>query len=159
MSMFGNSGNKETNTKKTNNTVPTSHAINTMVGGTLVEGDVTAQNDFRIDGKLVGNLDCSGKVIVGPDGVIEGSIKCANAIIEGQIKGDISVADLLTVMDSGNIVGNIKTDRLIVHAGAKFNVNCDMDGTRQVQKPVKKESSYKDSGQKIESSKGLVFDA
>lgn len=159
MSMFGNSGNKESNTKKATSSVPSSYAINTLVEGTLVEGDVKAQNDFRIDGKLIGNLDCSGKVIVGPDGIIEGSVKCVNAIIEGKISGDISVADLLTVMDSGNIVGNIKTDRLIVHAGAKFNVNCDMDGSKQNQTQQKKGSSPQESAQKIESSKGLVFDA
>lgn len=157
--MFGNSGNKENNTKKTVNASPQSHAINTMVGGTVVEGDVKAQNDFRIDGKLIGNLDCSGKVIVGPDGVIEGSVKCINAIIEGRISGDIIVDDLLTVMDSGKIIGNIKTDRLIVHAGAKFNVNCDMDGANKAQLSANKESSQKEPSQKVEPSKGLVFDA
>lgn len=157
--MFGNSGNKENNSKKTMNTAPTSHAINTMVGGTLVEGDIKAQNDFRIDGKLIGNLDCSGKVIVGPEGIIEGSVTCANAIIEGKISGDIVVVDLLTVMDSGNIVGNIKTDRLIVHAGAKFNVNCDMDGGQKKSDAKKSGEVRKEPSQNIESSKGLVFDA
>ena len=151
--MFGTSGNKETNVKKPTSSSTTSHAINTLVGGTFVEGDVKAQNDFRIDGKLVGNMDCAGKVIIGPDGLVEGAVKCENAVIEGTVKGDIVVHDLLTVMDSGNIVGNIKTDRLIVHAGAKFNVNCDMDGKG---KKVEKKISTKPD--ELES-KGLVFDA
>lgn len=152
--MFGNSGKKESNVKKTSTATSSSHAINTLVNGTFVEGDVKAQNDFRIDGKLVGNLVCSGKVIIGPEGLIEGSVKCENALVEGMVKGDIIVSDLLTVMDSGNIVGNIKTDRLIVHAGAKFNVNCDMDGVSQ--KEIGKKTTTKNT--EIES-KGLVFDA
>ena len=152
--MFGNSGKKDSTVKKTSTPSSSTHAINTLVIGTFVEGDVKAENDFRIDGKLVGNLVCSGKVIIGPEGLIEGSVQCENALIEGMVKGDIVVKDLLTVMDSGNIVGNIKTDRLIVHAGAKFNVNCDMDGISK--KEVSQKKNIKNAEQE---SKGLVFDA
>lgn len=101
---------------------------NSIVAGTTIVGDITANNDIRIDGMLEGTLDCQGRVIVGPTGSIHGKITCTNAVIEGKFKGNLIVKEQLSVKDSAEISGDIKTDKLIVQSGAVFNVSCNMGG-------------------------------
>ena len=107
---------------------PSSNSINSIVTGTQIEGKVKSNNDFRIDGTLIGTLDCKGKVIIGTSGVVDGEIICANALIEGKFDGNLTVKELLSVKDSAKITGEIVTDKLLVQSGAVFNVQCQMGG-------------------------------
>ncbi len=106
-----------------------SSAINTIVEGTQIEGEITASNDLRIDGYISGNIKCEGKLIIGSSGKIDGTVYCQNAVIEGKFKGELTVNDILDVRESATVTGEIKTSKLLVQNGASFNGNCDM-GTR-----------------------------
>ena len=120
--MFGN-------TKKTGSEMATTSntsAINTLVNGTKIEGTITAQNDIRIDGTVDGILNCSGKLIIGSDGRVEGQATCQNAVIEGHFQGTLIVNDVLDVRENATVVGEIKTGKLNIQNGATFNGNCDM---------------------------------
>ena len=122
--MFG--GKEKTQTAKTTVASTGMNALNSLVKGTEVEGKVSAKSDIRVDGTIKGSLDCSAKVIIGPTGYIEGQINCANAIIEGRFEGTIVVKELLNVRKTAVINGEITTSKLIVEAGAIFNVSCHM---------------------------------
>ncbi|MFT4534257.1 MAG: cytoskeletal protein CcmA (bactofilin family) [Saprospiraceae bacterium] len=101
---------------------------NSLVTGTSIEGTIIANSDIRIDGSLKGILDCKGRVIIGPDGSVDGEITCENAVIEGKFLGKLKVKDLLNVRESANIQGNVETDKLLVQPGAVYNVSCSMGG-------------------------------
>ena len=114
-------------------------ASNSLVQGTHVEGKINAENDIRIDGSLNGTLICKGKVIIGPKGKVEGDITCQQAVIEGTFMGNLKVNELLNVRESAKITGEIVTDKLLVQAGAIFNVTCSMGGQKVMplsEKPV-----------------------
>jgi len=121
--MFGNK--KNPNSDQTTS-LPSSSSINTIVVGTSIEGTIDTQNDIRIDGKVDGTLTCSGKLIIGHEGRVEGDANCQNAVIEGQFRGNLIVTDILDVRESATIVGEIKTGKLLVQNGATLNGNCDM---------------------------------
>jgi cytoskeletal protein CcmA (bactofilin family) len=125
--MFGNKSEKQSSN---NAPVTNANVSNSLVEGTQVTGNIIAPNDIRIDGTLIGNLECNGRVIVGPQGKIEGDVKCINAIVEGSFTGTISVKELLTVKDSGIVNGDITTDKIMVQAGAVFNVTCNMNNQK-----------------------------
>ena len=127
--MFG--GKKDTNTKKNIMPSATSHALNSIVQGTSMVGDIRAESDIRIDGSLKGTLHCSAKVIIGPSGKIEGEVVCQNAMIEGKYKGTLQVKELLFVKETAEINGNIVTGKIIVQSGAVFNVSCQMGSAAQ----------------------------
>ncbi len=123
--MFGL--NKE-NSTKSNNLIPSSNAntFNSLVQGTSINGDITADSDIRIDGKLIGDLECAAKVVIGPTGEVEGDINCQNAVIEGRYKGNLFVHELLQVKEKAEVNGVITTGKIIVQSGATFNVACNM---------------------------------
>ena len=57
--------------------------IDTIAAGTVIEGNISSSKGIRIDGKVLGSINCQGKVVVGKNGVVEGNITCTNAEIEG----------------------------------------------------------------------------
>lgn len=121
--MFGN--NKKQGTENFSSS-GNSSAINTLVAGTHIEGKITAKSDIRIDGTVEGTLHCSGRLIIGAEGKVEGESTCQNAVIEGSFKGTLVVEDQLDVRNNANVIGDIKTGKLNVDTGAVFNGNCDM---------------------------------
>jgi cytoskeletal protein CcmA (bactofilin family) len=105
------------------------NAINSLVQGAVVEGSVKSESDIRVDGTIKGKLHCDTKVVIGPTGFVDGEIRCANAVIEGKFEGTIIVSELLNVRESAVVNGNVTTGKLIVQAGAVFNVTCEMGGS------------------------------
>lgn len=121
-------GKKDNEVKKNVSSNSNSSAINSLAEGAHVEGTVRAASDMRIDGTLIGTIHCDGRLIVGPTGVIEGTINCTNAVIEGKIDGKLKVEQMLHVKETATITGEVVTDKLIVQADAVFNVQCQMGG-------------------------------
>ena len=149
--MFGGNNNKKEASKgKSSSFMPTtSHALNSLVNGTVVEGTVKSENDIRIDGAIKGKLFCEAKVIIGPTGYVEGEIRCQNAVIEGKFEGNLHVAELLNIREAAAVSGEVVTNKLIVQSGATFNVTCSMGG-KSVSRP--NHSSATNQSQKKETS-------
>ncbi len=101
-------------------------ALNTIAQDTKIKGDIESEGDIRIDGILEGDLDCKGRVVVGPDSKIHGTIRCSSAEIMGFIKGEIIVKDLLSLKASTSITGNLTMGKLSVEPGARFVGQCKM---------------------------------
>ena len=60
---------------------------NTLAAGTTVKGDIVTETDFRLDGKIEGDVSCSGKIVIGPKGNVTGNIVSTNAEILGEVEG------------------------------------------------------------------------
>lgn len=101
---------------------------NRIEKNTKIKGEIVSEADFRIDGKLDGNLKTSGKVVIGKDGYIHGKVECVNADIEGSFNGELQVSDLLSLKSSAVIEGTVFVSKLSVEPGATFNASCSMKG-------------------------------
>jgi cytoskeletal protein CcmA (bactofilin family) len=101
---------------------------NRIESNTKIKGDIVSEADFRIDGKLNGNLKTSGKVVIGKDGYIHGKVECVNADIEGSFNGELLVTELLSLKASALIEGTVSVAKLAVEPGATFNASCTMKG-------------------------------
>ncbi len=101
---------------------------NRIEKNTKIKGDIVSEADFRIDGKLDGNVKTSGKVVIGKGGYIHGKVECVNADIEGSFNGELLVSDLLSLKSSAVIEGTVSVTKLAVEPGATFNASCTMKG-------------------------------
>jgi cytoskeletal protein CcmA (bactofilin family) len=101
---------------------------NRIEKNTKIKGDIISEADFRIDGKLDGNVKTSGKVVIGKGGYIHGKVECVNADIEGNFNGELLVSDLLSLKSSAVIEGTVTVAKLSVEPGATFNASCSMRG-------------------------------
>jgi len=101
-------------------------ALNTIAQDTKIKGNIESNGDIRIDGILEGDLDCKGRVVVGPESKISGTIRCSSAEILGFVKGEIIVKDLLSLKGSASITGDLTMGKLSVEPGARFVGHCKM---------------------------------
>jgi len=106
-------------------------SINLLGSGTTVKGDIRLNGDFRIDGTLIGTIDCKGKIVVGSSGVIEGEIICQNADFSGHVKANVKVAELLALKETARFTGEIVTNKLAIEPGAKFSGTCQMESIQR----------------------------
>jgi cytoskeletal protein CcmA (bactofilin family) len=120
MSVFGSKN------KTTSNETIQQAGINIIGLGTTIEGNVDAQGDIRIDGKIIGNVVSKGKVVLGTTGIVEGNIIAKNAEVAGETVGKINIEELLTLKGTANINGDIVTSKLMVETGANFTGTCQM---------------------------------
>lgn len=127
--MFGSKENKNKSTvvkTRTDSGGGLSNSPNTLVRGTIVEGKIKSRNDIRIEGRVIGSIKCESKVIIGASGYVEGDVNCKNAVIEGELRGDITVNETLKLEKSAKVEGKISTLKFIVAPGAVFNGTCKM---------------------------------
>lgn len=105
--------------------------------GTTLNGDITSDNDLRIDGTIRGNVYSTAKIIIGSTGFVEGNIDGLQADITGKVQGNITVKELLQLKGQCNVQGNIIAEKLQIEPTATFNGQCQMAGkgtTATVQK-------------------------
>ncbi len=100
--------------------------INSIVNGTIIKGNISANGDFRLDGTLQGNITLNGKLVVGENGLVNGNIVCQNANIIGTVNGNISVKELLSLNSTAVVKGDILINKLAIEPGASFSGICRM---------------------------------
>ena len=52
--------------------------VNRIASGTVFKGELTSNNDIRIDGTFDGHLESKGRLVVGEAAVVNGDIICTN---------------------------------------------------------------------------------
>ena len=99
----------------------------TLIGaGTTLKGDIKSNNDLRIDGTVIGNINSNAKIIIGTSGVVEGDIMGNQADIVGKVSGNIRAKELLQLRGESTVTGNIYAGKLQIEPTATFNGQCHM---------------------------------
>ena len=98
--------------------------VNTIDAQTEMEGNIKAAGNIRIDGTLIGNLDCGALLVIGPKGRIKGDVTCVKAIIEGEFDGNLIVKEDLTLEGNSVISGDVKAQKMAVLGGSQINGTC-----------------------------------
>ena len=112
-------------------------AMNTIVGkGTKIEGSMEVTQSIRIDGTFKGSLTATDTLIVGSTGELSDvSVTVKNAIIGGNIMGNVSASNKVTLESSSKLVGDITAKLLVIEEGALFSGNCKSGEQLNSQKP------------------------
>lgn len=139
--MFNNNTSKATGVE--------SSGLNQLSAGTTIKGDIISNGDIRIDGTLDGTITTKGKLVVGPNGIVEGEVNCQNADISGTINAKITVAELLTLKATAKLNGDISTNKLAIEPGANFTGACSMGGIVKDIKQHGKDAEQRNSKEKI----------
>lgn len=83
-------------------------SFNTMVGpGAFVTGDLKLEGFTRVDGDIYGNLETTGKLIIGENARIRGSLTAKSVIIIGIVEGDILAPEGIHLFSSAVVLGDV----------------------------------------------------
>jgi cytoskeletal protein CcmA (bactofilin family) len=85
-----------------------------------ITGTIKSTGSVRVDGKLDGELDCTGDAVVGKSASIKGNLNVNSATIEGTINGNVTAKDRIEMKSSARVTGDIKSKRLSVEDGVTF---------------------------------------
>ena len=117
-------------------------AMNTIVGkGTTIEGTMSVSQSIRIDGMFKGTLNTTDTLIVGATGELSDvTVSVKNAMIGGNIKGNITASNKVTLESTSRLEGDLTAKLLVIEEGALFTGNCKSGDSTAQQKPVQNES-------------------
>lgn len=101
---------------------------NAIGRGTVIEGNVHAEGDLRIEGTVKGDVTTKTKLVVGAHAVIDGNILAQHAEIAGRVQGTVKALGLLVINSSGTILGDVITKDLNVESGSTFNGRLQVGG-------------------------------
>ena len=92
--------------------------------GTVVTGKLTVSENIRIDGKVVGDIFCSKKLVMDVEGVVEGNVYAGESTIKGTVVGTVNIENTLHLLETSYIKGDIKAKKLHVEEGARYDGKC-----------------------------------
>ena len=98
-------------------------SFNTMVGpGAFITGDLKLEGFTRVDGDIYGNLETTGKLIIGENARVRGSLTAKSVIVIGIVEGDIVAPESVHLFSSAVVLGDvisrkIKADEKVVIEG------------------------------------------
>lgn len=120
---------------------------NRILQGTSIDGNVTSEGDFRVDGQINGNINITGKLVIGQKGLVKGEVKCGSARISGRLEGTMIVEDLLNLEATARVEGDIFTIKLAIEPGAEFSGSCKMGA---VVREIESNDGAKEAGRRSE---------
>jgi cytoskeletal protein CcmA (bactofilin family) len=100
---------------------------------TEIEGRLKGK-DARILGRFRGDIELTGRIILGEGSRVEAKIVADAAEISGEYKGDISVRSLV-LLEKARVQGGIAAQLLAVREGAQINGTIDA-GSANKTKPT-----------------------
>lgn len=110
---------------------PSAMAKGSVIGATIrFKGDLTADEDLVIHGRIEGTILVSRSLTLSADGGMIGDIRARHIVVEGNVKGDLHALESVIVRASGTVSGNIHAPRVAILDGATFNGRVDMERAR-----------------------------
>ena len=94
--------------------------------GCKFDGKVEVRGTLRIEGEFKGDIGTPESLVIGKSGVVHAKVKVKNAIIGGQLFGNIVAENKIELQSGSHLEGDIKTKRLVIDEGVFFEGNCSM---------------------------------
>ena len=108
--------------KKNTMAIDVSRLAGLLAQDTCVRGDVMFAGGLRIDGRVEGNVqgkpDDRGLLVLSEKGVIVGTVKVHDAVVNGRVEGDLEVEHFLELQVGARVTGNITYRTLKLDCGA-----------------------------------------
>lgn len=100
-------------------------SIHTLIGvGAFIKGDLRLDGFIRLDGDVDGNIETSGRIIIGDRARIRGNIHALSAAVNGIVEGDITAPEGVTLFSSASVRGDIITKKISVEEDVFIQGHC-----------------------------------
>lgn len=99
--------------------------------GIRIKGEVTGSEDLFIDGHLEGKVNLSnGSLTIGPNGEVKADIFAREVIVRGRVDGKIVGREKIQLWSTGNVAGDLQTERLVIEDGALLRGRVEIETGR-----------------------------
>jgi len=91
-----------------------------------IKGKVTGSGNLIVMGKLEGEVDLAGELVVAPTAVLNGEIRAVNLAVSGNVTGTLTAREKIHLEKSAVVSGRMATPRISMMDGATFNGEIEM---------------------------------
>jgi cytoskeletal protein CcmA (bactofilin family) len=104
--------------------------------GICIKGEVTGSEDLFLDGHFEGKLNLSNdsSLTVGPNGEVKADIFAREVIVRGRVDGKIVGREKIQLWSTGNVAGDLQTERLMIEDGAVLRGRVEIETGRPIEK-------------------------
>ena len=103
--------------------------ITLLAKGVVLKGEIHVEGTVRIDGRLDGDIQTNGHVIIGEDGLVQGTITAGTIVSSGRIKAKVTAKERIQLLKTSMLIGEVLTPILLMEEGAKLQGATDMGVT------------------------------
>lgn len=106
--------------RETQSSLPVSSNASACISqGIRIKGEVTGSEDLFVDGHVDGKLSLTnGSLTIGPNGKVKADVTAREVIVRGKVEGKVSGRDKVQLWSTGQVTGEVQTDRLAIEDGA-----------------------------------------
>ncbi len=115
--------------------------ISIIATGMKVVGDCETDGTLRIEGSVEGTVRAGKAVVIGKDGLVDGHVVTADAVIAGRVTGTVRADSRLEVQSTARIDGEVAARRMQLEEGAELNGTLRMGEHLEAPTPQRKRSS------------------
>jgi cytoskeletal protein CcmA (bactofilin family) len=129
-------------TPSNSSSLPSSSRVAACISqGIRIKGEVTGSEDLFVDGMVEGKLSLTTNscLTVGPNGHVKADVLAREVIVRGKIEGKVTGLDKVQLWSTGQVTGEVQTDRLTIEDGALLRGR--VEAGKQPNKPAEIKAS------------------
>jgi cytoskeletal protein CcmA (bactofilin family) len=128
-------------TESTNTPVPVEPGktdTRTVLGvGARFVGNLFAEEEVVVAGRLEGKVEASRRVQVAPEGEVEGDIEAHSVYVAGRVHGQIRAGERAELAATAVVEGGIESPKIVIAEGAQLTGSVGMREAGSKSKPGK----------------------
>ena len=133
-------------------------AVACISHGIRINGEVTGSEDLFVDGQVDGKLTLTnGSLTIRPNGQVKADVTAREVVVRGKVEGKVSGRDKVQLWSTGQVNGEVQTDRLAIEDGAMLRGR--VEAGRQPSKSMEMHAAAGASGPVAKTSGGAPVGA
>ena len=85
-----------------------------------IKGNLKFAGELTLEGKLEGEIQTEGQLILGDTAVINGNINAQSVVVRGKVNGNINAREKIEIKSKAELFGDIRASKLVVEEGVTF---------------------------------------
>jgi len=87
--------------------------------GLTFKGEVAGEGDFHIAGRFEGDINVTGRVLVGEGADVDANINARAIVVGGTVRGNLSAVTRVEILPTGVLTGTLRTGSFSAADGAE----------------------------------------
>lgn len=101
-----------------------------------IEGRIQGAGNVRIAGRFKGDVHVEGSVTIEPGSHLEGAVQAKSVVIAGELLGNVVRAKHVDVLQTGSVMGDIKSETVSVASGARLRGQIESGSSEPAARPA-----------------------
>lgn len=118
-----------------------SHQATVVGNGSVIKGDLGGKDDYIIFGRVEGNADIEGALMVEASAQWDGDISATHIVIAGRVQGNVRARDGLELAATARVTGNVSGGRVAIAEGAVLDGEISMRTSEKIARFEEKRKS------------------